>query len=468
MDERETKVREIAEEIFSVTNTELMMKLRFLDRAIYMMKPYMYTGESFGPLVSDDFLKVYPIATEGVRVVYAPELLFSKYRKDSQYLKHAYLHLVLHCIFRHMLVTPLIDRLLWDVSCDIAVADIMEQLMPDSMTKAQTECLDKIRGKIDPPTAEKLYVYLSEKKPGAAELEKYIRLFAEDDHELWYIVSAVLEAGDGSNSGGGDPADSEAFGNVQARTELAERWEDIARHIQTDMETFSSQIGRHPGNFLAKLGELNREKYDYSAFLRRFATTCEVMRPDPDEFDYIAYTYGMETYGDMPLIEPLEYRDDKRIRELAIAIDTSGSTFGLSGKALVQRFVQKTYNILKQAETFSERFVLHIIQCDAAVQQDTVIRTQEEFDGFIKKMEIRGGGGTDFRPVFEYVNKLVAEKKFVNLRGLIYFTDGYGEYPGQAPLYQTAFAFVENEQTAQARVPSWAIRLVLDKDELCK
>ncbi len=468
MDEREMKRREIAEEIFSVTNTELMMKLRFLDRAIYALKPFMYTEEEMGLVVSDDFLKAYPIATEGVRVVYAPDLLFSKYRKDSQYLKDAYLHLVLHCIFRHMLVTPMIDRLLWDVSCDIAVADIMEQLIPESMTKAQTDCLNTIRAKADPPTAEKLYAYLTEKKPGAAELEKYIRLFARDDHELWYIVSAVLEAGDGSNSGVGDLADSSAFGNVQARAELAERWEDIARHIQTDMETFSGHIGNLPGNFLAKLGELNREKYDYSAFLRRFAATCEVMHPDPDEFDYIAYTYGMETYGDMPLIEPLEYRDDKRIKELAIAIDTSGSTFGLSSRALVQRFVQKTYNILKQAETFSERFVLHIIQCDAAVQQDTVIRTQQEFDAFLKNLELRGGGGTDFRPVFEYVNKLIAEKKFVNLRGLIYFTDGYGRFPGQPPVYQTAFAFVENDKAGQAKVPSWAIKLVLDRDELCK
>ena len=38
--------------------------------------------------------------------------------------------------------------------------------------------------------------------------------------------------------------------------------------------------------------------------------------------------------------------------------------------------------------------------------------------------ELRGGGGTDFRPAFEYVNQLCAEKKFSNLRGLLYFTDG--------------------------------------------
>ena len=67
------------------------------------------------------------------------------------------------------------------------------------------------------------------------------------------------------------------------------------------------------------------------------------MRINDDEYDYIFYTYGLRQYKNMPLIEPLEYKEVKRIREFVIAIDTSGSTSG----ELVQRFMQKTYNILK-------------------------------------------------------------------------------------------------------------------------
>ncbi len=38
------------------------------------------------------------------------------------------------------------------------------------------------------------------------------------------------------------------------------------------------------------------------------------------------YTYGLSPlYGDMPLIEPLEYRDEKRIRDFCDATDTSSS-----------------------------------------------------------------------------------------------------------------------------------------------
>ena len=40
------------------------------------------------------------------------------------------------------------------------------------------------------------------------------------------------------------------------------------------------------------------------------------------------HTTVCATYGNVPLVEPLEYRDDKRIREFVIAIDTSGSVQG--------------------------------------------------------------------------------------------------------------------------------------------
>ena len=120
------------------------------------------------------------------------------------------------------------------------------------------------------------------------------------------------------------------------------------------------------------------------------------MRLDPDEFDYVYYTYGLKLYQNMPLIEPLEYREVKRIREFVIAIDTSGSVAG----ELVQKFVQKTYNVLKSTESFFSKINLHILQCDADIQEDVKIPSQEEFDAYIKTMAIKGLGDTDFRPVF--------------------------------------------------------------------
>lgn len=163
----------------------------------------------------------------------------------------------------------------------------------------------------------------------------------------------------------------------------------------------------------------------------------------------------------MPLIEPLEYKEVKAIKEFVVAIDTSASTSG----ELVQKFVQKTYNILKSTESFFTKINLHIIQCDTKIQEDRKITCQEEFDEYLKTMEIRGLGGTDFRPVFEYVDELRRAGEFTNLKGLIYFTDGYGVFPSRKPEYETAFVFVEDGYNIPS-VPPWAIKLVLRSDEI--
>lgn len=86
---------------------------------------------------------------------------------------------------------------------------------------------------------------------------------------------------------------------------------------------------------------------DYRKFLKQFAATEEV-ELDTESFDYIFYHFGMEHYGNLPLIEPLEYKEVNRLEELVIAIDTSGSC----SKETVQRFLGETYSILSEKENF--------------------------------------------------------------------------------------------------------------------
>ena len=73
--------------------------------------------------------------------------------------------------------------------------------------------------------------------------------------------------------------------------------------------------------------------------------------------------------------------------------------------------------------------------------------------------------GTDFRPAFTYVNQLLAAGEFQNLKGLLYFTDGKGTFPGKRPPYETAFILFR-EDYKEVTVPAWAIRLVLDEEDL--
>ena len=106
-----------------------------------------------------------------------------------------------------------------------------------------------------------------------------------------------------------------------------------------------------------------------------------------------------------------------------------------------------------------------MIQCDAAIQEHIKITNQAEFDDYIKGLTIKGLGGTDFRPVFTLVDNLIAQGEFTHLKGMIYFTDGYGVFPSQKPAYETAFAFIRSEYD-DPEVPPWAIKLILNNEEI--
>lgn len=84
---------------------------------------------------------------------------------------------------------------------------------------------------------------------------------------------------------------------------------------------------------------------------------------------------------------------------------------------------------------------------------------------FLANEKLTGFGSTDFRPVFEHVEELLAKGEFENLKGLIYFTDGYGVYPQKMPPYDVMFVFLDNGDEGP-EVPTWAVKVLLDYEEL--
>ena len=231
--------------------------------------------------------------------------------------------------------------------------------------------------------------------------------------------------------------------------------------MQAQMEFFGKEASEEAGDLVQQVRVENRERYDYRRFLRKFSVMKEMLRVDTDSFDYIYYHYGMERYGNMPLIEHLETKEEKRIEDFVIVIDTSLSCSG----DLVNRFLSQTYAVLSESESFFRKIHVHIIQCDEKVQSDTLITSQEDLRRYQEHLEIRGQGGTDFRPAFDYVDKLLSAGEFKKLRGLIYFTDGYGIYPPRMPSYETAFVFWK-EDYSDLEVPSWAIKLILGPEDM--
>ena len=67
--------------------------------------------------------------------------------------------------------------------------------------------------------------------------------------------------------------------------------------------------------------------------------------------------------------------------------------------------------------------------------------------------------------MFERVNHLIDTKEFTNLKGIIYFTDGYGKYPKQKPNYDAAFIYL-NHDNERPKVPGWAMGVVIDEKSL--
>lgn len=452
MTEKQEKLNQLARDVMNLSRNTLLVNLRFLDMALSRFTYYEIPDNT--------------MLTDGEYLLYNPRHILQNYKLAKEIPVRDYLHIVMHCVFRHMFMDPTLNRVYWDLACDIAVENVITELdlkaVTTSREQQQAQYIAAIKKELKYVTAEKIYAYLRQAVPDPETLAQIRGYFYADNHEIWYMTGEEKAAAFGLPQGGQGEQDGEdEDGDGGSAAAMAAAWQSISERMQVDLETFGKQRGLEPGAMTQNLMAVNREKYDYTAFLKKFAVLGEAMKINDDEFDYIFYTYGLQLYDKMPLIEPLEYKEVKAIKEFVIAIDTSGSTSG----ELVQKFVQKTYNILKSTESFFSKINLHIIQCDADIQEDKKITCQEEFDEYLKTMKIRGLGGTDFRPVFEYVEQLRHGKEFTNLKGLIYFTDGFGEYPAKKPDYDTAFIFVDDEYN-NPDVPPWAIKLILQRDEI--
>lgn len=491
----------LAAEIMELTRSLLLVHLRFLQPAFFQL-----------PFVADP---EQTLATDGFACYYGFAHILRSYRTRKELVTRDYLHTVLHCIYHHPFVDRRVDPATWDLACDIAVEAILSDLdLPDTAcarSQQQAPLIAELKEQLPLLTAEAIFHYLRELQLPLEELSAIRDRFLADDHKLWYTLSqktaedkpdkepeetpeknstsqdspaagrkgdredqSQSRSEDSQSSSAQDPASddtaSQEDGKEQRqavpvpaprkdRSKQKKRWEDISSRIRTDLETASRHWSEKAGSLLETLRFVTREKVDYRDFLRRFAVSGEEVRINDEEFDYIFYTYGLSLYKNLPLVEPLEYKEVKKIREFVIAIDTSASVQG----ELVREFLRTTCRILLQEDTFFSKICLHILQCDSQLQSDTLITCREELEEFLDHLEIRGFGGTDFCPVFDYVKTLRQNHQLTDLKGMLYFTDGDGIYPARQPDYQTAFVFLN--PAAQIQVPVWAMKVILDQDQ---
>lgn len=416
---------EMAVKVIDFTRQELYLDLRFFHLALSSLIPK--AGDS-----------LHTLATDGIYLYYSSEQILRVFQNNPKFLARACLHSILHCIYSHLWMIGNRDRTLWNLACDITVEFTIDHMENASTKRILTWLRSQVYKKLEEDcsyiSASVIYQYL-------LQVEESTRIslqteFYTDDHRYWPSRNT----------------------QTPIHQNAKKQWEKIARQTQMQQELHGS-TSKDSSQLSSIKIKAERSRRSYRDFLSKFSVLREELHVDPNEFDLNFYTYGLRLYGNLPLIESLETRETKKIQEFVIVIDTSDSTSG----ELVKNFLRETFQILHQREHFFVSSKIRILQCDDQVRSDQEIPHLDQYDQFLSQFTLLGGGGTDFRPAFTYVNSLIEQHIFQNLGGLLYFTDGQGIYPKNRPAYQAAFLFLGDYD--RTKVPPWALRLQLEPEE---
>ena len=372
------------------------------------------------------------------------------FRAGVEKLERGYLHMILHGMYLHRFRKHDCPEWIWWLACDL-----MTEYRIDRM---------HVPGFAWPIPADRSRWYRKIREDGAALDERALagwlleqeadvlselgELFLWDSHEWWRDEAVSLEAGAGKQ---------ERVEKMRRASEAVHRWRTVFEQVEMRQEEHRRQAGGSAGSRTEQIVLQKEQGYDYRQFLKQFAVSQEELSLDMDSFDYIPYDYSRRMYERLVFLEPLEYRERKKLQEFVIAIDTSGSCSG----EIVRRFLTETWEIFQEKENFFRDMRIHLIQCDCLIQEHVCVTCEEEWKDYLEHMSVKGHGDTDFTPVFRLVDRMIKEGEVKHLKGLLYFTDGDGIYPEQKPDYDTAFVFL-NEELRRGRAPDWALTLTLD------
>lgn len=419
------------------SRNEIYVSMRFMDIALSMLGYEMN-------------LSTKTIGVDGMKILYNPRHLIDLFRDDEILVNRAYMHMLLHGLFGHAYFRNGRNEEYWSLSCDIAVASLLDGMSSKAVAGVTPDFREAVytglKKEIRVLNAESIYRVLWNTPISPQQFDMLKEAFIVDDHQFWE-----------------NKKDEEDKEEEKQQNQDRDAWDKVSRKVQISMETVMKQYGDEAGELLYQLSVSHREKTDFREFLKNFAVMREEIKTDDDAFDYIFYTYGLSRYENMPLIEPLEYKEVKKTEEFVIVIDTSESC----PKEAVLKFLEETYSILKDIESFFRKVNIHILQCDIKVVSDVKITSAQDLENYMSEVTIRGGGGTDFRPAFAYIDGMIAAGELSNLKGMLYLTDGCGQFPSMPPSYEAAFV-MPPEAADEAKLPPWAIKVVLDMDALCE
>ena len=264
-------------------------------------------------------------------------------------------------------------------------------------------------------SAEEIYEKIFEReKKKKKESDKSSKGKGSFDRHIY--EGDTLEEPPQSSREEGDPSefvvDSDFFPCV--RQDIAER---VRGRIVAAAQQVEKIYGTLPGNAASLVEKLLNPQLPWREVLKQFVTTCyggerRYLPPSRRHIWNNLYLPGMRS---------------ERLKAV-VAVDTSGSTI-----PEMESFFTELNSLM---QSFGQ-YEMTVIHCDAAVQKIENYSDARPFRG--KALELKGGGGTDFRPVFEYVQKMPQKPDL-----LIYITDGYGPAPENPPSYPVLWVLSAN------------------------
>ena len=212
-----------------------------------------------------------------------------------------------------------------------------------------------------------------------------------------------------------EPEESSSSSNDELDEEMKEQFEQIFQKLKRQ--------GNLPQDLNFVIPEYFSHKVDWRELL----------------YGYIA-SYAKSTYSFVPPNMKYLYRGiylpslSSDLLRIVVAIDTSGSV----DESLLKDFIGEINSIMQSYPNYE----IDLITADAKIQSHEVYLPGESLN-----YEISGGGGTDFRPVFEYIENHI---NYPTL--LLYFTDGMGTFPKDEPSYDVMWIMPEELDTAFGEV----------------
>ena len=336
---------------------------------------------------------------------------------DAEQTQFALSHEALHCALSHFYRRGHRVKHRWDLAADYAVNPM---LIKDGLKPTpDAQYLREFEGM----TAEEIYPCLDDNDNGGErDLEQN-----QDDNDSDDNDQEKEENKGGSNNsdrdkqkedkqnGEGNQDDSPDQGSSMGSApppELSnQELEDLSVQWQQRMAGAAQQAlqsGKLDGEMARMVDHLLQPKLPWRMLLSHFMSSTA-----RDDYSYARPSTRRGDPAVYPSLRSAEIN-------IVVAIDTSGSI----AEEEIQEFVSEVDSIKSQV-----RARVTLLTCDSDLNYGCPW-VFEPWDEFRFDVEIRGGGGTNFKPVFNWIE---SQDTVPNL--LLYFTDAEGVFPDVEPSF---------------------------------